>query len=264
MGKIVIGTWGLSGDYGNVKLKIIQEVLEYCYSKGLKEYDTAPSYGNGFAEFCLGNVFKDKNVLINTKIGNVPFIGKCFNVEILKKSFRQSLKRLKRGSVHILFLHNPRGINNYDDILSWLDMLKKEGKIKFSGICLPRNWDYSSEVDLKKFDVIQDDANLLDRNFEKKNYFSKIFYGRSPLASGILSGSLTASTTFPKEDHRSQWLKGERLKQVLSQIKKLNIKGDLASAAREFALKHPKIDKAIFGVKNLKHVKDLLKSKENI
>lgn len=259
--KIIIGTWGLSGDYGNVKLKTIQDVLEYSYSKGIKEYDTAPSYGNGFAEFCLGNVFKDKeNILINTKIGNISFIGKCFDIEAIKESFNQSLKRLKKDSVNILFLHNPRGINNYDEILSWMNILKKEGKIKFSGICLARDRDYSSEVDLRRFDVIQDDANLLDRNFEKKNYFSKTFYGRSPLASGILSGYLTTSTTFPEEDHRSGWLKGERLKEVLTQIKELNIKGNLADAARKFVLNHPKIDKVIFGVKNTKHVTDLLES----
>jgi aryl-alcohol dehydrogenase-like predicted oxidoreductase len=259
--KIVIGTWGLSGDYGNVKLKIIQDVLEYSYSKGIKEYDTAPSYGNGFAEFCLGNVFKGKeDILINTKIGNIPFTGKCFDTEAVKESFNQSLKRLKRDSINILFLHNPRGIDNYGEIFSWMDVLKKEEKIKLSGICLARDWDYSSEVDLKKFDVIQDDANIIDRNFEKKNYFSKVFYGRSPLASGILSGSLTASTTFPEEDHRSQWLKGERLKEVLAQIEKLNIKGNLAEAARQFVLDHPKIDKVIFGVKNMKHVKEMLES----
>jgi aryl-alcohol dehydrogenase-like predicted oxidoreductase len=257
--KIVIGTWGLSGDYGNVKLKTIQDVLEYSYSKGIKEYDTAPSYGNGFAEFCLGNVFIDKDdVLINTKIGNIPFTGKCFDIEAVKESFNQSLKRLKRDYIHILFLHNPRGINNYKELLLWIDLLKKEGKIKLSGICLARDWDYSSEVDLKRFDVIQDDANLLDRNFEKKNYFSKIFYGRSPLASGILSGSLTVSATFPKEDHRSGWLKGERLKEVLAQIRELNIKDSLPAAAREFVLNHPRIDKVIFGVKNMKHIKDLV------
>ena len=129
-----------------------------------------------------------------------------------------------------------------------------------SGICLARDWDYSSEVDLKRFDIIQDDANLLDRNFENKNYYSKQFYGRSPLASGTLSGSLSSSTIFQKEDHRSQWLKGERLSEVLAQIEALNIKGDLATAAREFVLKHPKIDKVIFGVKNIRHIKELLKS----
>lgn len=264
MNKIVIGTWGLSGDYGNVGLKTIQDVLEYSYSKGMREYDTAPSYGNGFAEFCLGNIFKDTDdILINTKIGNVPFVGKCFDTEAVKESFNQSLKRLKRDSIYILFLHNPRGINNYDEILSWMGELKEEGKIRLSGICLARDWDYSREVDLEQFDVIQDDANLLDRSFEEKNYYSKIFYGRSPLASGILSGTLTVSTTFPEEDHRSGWLKEDRLREVLAQIEKLNIKGNLAKAARKFVLDHPKIDKVIFGIKNIEQVKDLLEFQNN-
>jgi len=260
MSKIVIGTWGLSGDYGNVQPGTIQKVLEYSYSSGIKEYDTAPSYGNGFAEFCLGFVFKDNDVLINTKIGNIPFFGKCFELDALKKSFEQSLIRLKRDSIYILFLHNPRGIDNYDAILSWMNGLKKEGRITYTGICLARGWDYATETDIKCFDVIQDDANLLDRSFELRNYKPSLFYARSPLASGILSGSLSASATFEKEDHRSQWLKGERLQGILSQIKELGIKEDLPTAARKFVLNHPKIDKAIFGVKKLEHVKSLLES----
>ena len=258
MSKIILGTWGLSGDYGNVSLETIQEVLEYGYLAGIMEYDTAPSYGNGFAEFCLGVVFKDKDVLINTKIGNVPFLGKCFELESLKESFRQSMIRLKRDSVHALFLHNPRSLDNYDELLSWMNSLKKENKIKYTGICLARGWDYSKETDIKSFDIIQDDANLLERAFETGDYRPCVFYARSPLASGILSGSLSQSSVFEKEDHRSQWLRGERLAEVLGQINALNIKNNLASEARKFVLTHKKIDKVIFGIKNIKQLKDLL------
>jgi aryl-alcohol dehydrogenase-like predicted oxidoreductase len=260
MSKIVIGTWGLSGDYGVVQPKIVQEILEFCYSSGIKEYDTAPNYGNGFAEFFLGFIFKNKDVLVNTKIGNLPFFGKCFEINELKESFRQSLLRLRRENINILFLHNPRGIDNYEAILAWMNDLKQEGKIKYSGICLARGWDYSSEIDIKNFDVIQDDANLIDRTFETKDFKPNLFYARSPLASGILSGSLSSCSAFEKDDHRSEWLKGARLKEVLTQIEKLNIKEDLATAARNFILNHPKVDKAIFGIKNLQHAKELLQS----
>ena len=37
--KIVIGTWPLSGDYGNVSLNEIQQNLEFCYKNDLKEFD---------------------------------------------------------------------------------------------------------------------------------------------------------------------------------------------------------------------------------
>ena len=93
--KIIIGTWPLSGDYGNIDLNQIQQSLEFCYENGLKEFDTAPNYGNGFMEFCLGKVFQQNpNVQINTKVGNLPFGGKNFDVEALKKSFNESLTML--------------------------------------------------------------------------------------------------------------------------------------------------------------------------
>ena len=104
--KVVIGTWPLSGDYGEVDLKTVQKTLECCYYNNLKEFDTAPSYGNGFIEFCIGKVLgKKSDVLINTKIGNTPFHGKSFKVINLKSSLEQSLKRLSVDSLNILFLH---------------------------------------------------------------------------------------------------------------------------------------------------------------
>ena len=49
-----------------------------------------------------GNVmwqFDLKKIKINTKFGNFPFEGKNFNLDYLKKSFDQSLKRLKKNKI---------------------------------------------------------------------------------------------------------------------------------------------------------------------
>ena len=65
--KIIIGTWPLSGDYGKIEFEKIKNVLEYCYQNGIREFDTAPNYGNGSIERNLGQIFGDKDeVLINT------------------------------------------------------------------------------------------------------------------------------------------------------------------------------------------------------
>lgn len=266
--KVVIGTWPLSGDYSLVDLKTVQETLEHCYDSGLKEFDTAPGYGNGFIEFCLGKVFHDKDdVLINTKAGALPFGGKSFKIEGLNESFKQSLKRLSRDSINILFLHNPRDeIEDYRAVLDFLDKLKSEGKIKYSGISLAKNYDYSKKVDLAEFDVVQDDANLLAMKFLKMNLPSKTkFMARSPLASGILSGNMTPETIFPPDDHRSEWLKGERLVSLLKRVDMIKQLSDvpLPSLARRFLLKSSKIDKIIFGVKRPCHVDDILADLKN-
>ena len=261
--KVVIGTWPLSGDYGSVNIDEIQKNLEFCYKNGFKEFDTAPNYGDGFMEFCLGRIFHEKtDVRINTKIGNLPFGGKNFDMKKLKNSFNESLKRLKRKSICTLFLHNPRNdILNYDEILNFMEGLKKENIIEFVGLSKAKGFDYDSVVDLNRFDVIQDDVNLLYLDSISKQKPTKaIFMARSPLASGLLSGKITKNTKFTNDDHRHLWLKEERLESLLRRIDviKKNSEIDLPTLAMKFVLNLENVDKVIFGVKKIEHVKKIL------
>ena len=129
--KVVIGTWPLSGDLGNVDKSNAYLTLEYCAKVGFTEFDTAPSYGGGFMETCLGDLFgDDKNILINTKCGNSNKNKKDFNNIALKKSLDDSLRRLRRSSIHILFLHNPR--EELSDLTPAIQFFNTEKKtIKF-------------------------------------------------------------------------------------------------------------------------------------
>ncbi len=268
---VVIGTWPLSGDYGLVGLKTIQETLEHCYNSGFKEFDTAPGYGEGFMEFCLGNVFHEReDVLINTKIGVAAFKQKSFELKNLQESFEQSLKRISKDSINVLFLHNPRDeVRDFAPILEFMDRLKSEGKIRQKGISIARNYDYGKKVDLSEFDVIQDDANLLAMNFLKIKYPKNTkFMARSPLANGLLFGNITINSDFPKEDQRSEWLKGKRLVSILKRVEALKKIGkenriELPSLARRFLLNNKKIDKIIFGVKKTSHVGDIIRDLNN-
>jgi len=261
--KIIIGTWPLSGDYGTINLDQVQQSLEFCYNNGLKEFDTAPNYGNGFMEFCLGKVFQQNlDVEINTKVGNLPFGGKNFDVESLKKSFNESLKRLKRKSINTLFLHNPRNdILDYDKIIDFMEKLKNENIIKNIGLSKAKNFDYDDLVDLNRFDAIQEDVNLLYLEpINKIKKIKSIFMARSPLASGLLSGKITKDTKFSNDDHRNSWLKEERLKSLLKRIDiiKQNSDMELNSLAIKFLLNLESIDKIIFGIKKIEHIKNIM------
>jgi len=261
--KIVIGTWPLSGDYGKVDLRTVQGTLESCYENNFKEFDTAPSYGNGFIEFCIGKVLGNKgDVLINTKVGNMPFNEKSFEVRNMKNSFEQSLKRLSVDFVNILFLHNPRNdIEDYEGMLELMNTLKQEGKIKHKGISLAKNYEYKEEF-LKEFEVIQDDGNLLDMRFLNLELPSSAkFMARSPLASGLLSGKINKNSVFSTDDHRSGWLKGERLESIMKRVDKINEVCDfeLVDLAKRFVLSNGKIEKAVFGVKKPEHVVSIVK-----
>jgi aryl-alcohol dehydrogenase-like predicted oxidoreductase len=264
MNKIIIGTWPLSGDYGRVSLKSIEDILHKSVESNFFHFDTAPSYGNGFSEFILGKFFaEDDNVLIDTKIGNTPFYGKSFDLDNVKRSFDQSLVRLNRNSINTLYLHNPRiSESQYNELINYALSLKKDKVINNIGISLAKDMDYSSHL-LDKFDVIQDDLNLLTLSLlNRKVSGGTSLVARSPLASGILSGKITNKTIFSVDDHRSSWLKEERLNSILKRINIIQKEFpdiSLIDLAMQFVLCNKKVDKVIFGVKSPNHVTVLRK-----
>lgn len=263
MQKPIIGTWPLSGDFGHVPLDVVQKTLATCWDNGFREYDTAPNYGNGFVEFSLGKVFHKKpDALFNSKVGNRPFEGKSFAVTDLQKSVEHSLRRLETDCLNVLFLHNPRTeITDYEPYLEMMSALKKAGKIRFSGISLAKGYAYPDNV-IERFDVVQDDVNLLYMDPLFRPYTGKVrLMARSPLASGILGGHITEFSEFAADDQRSQWLKGDRLKSI---VKRLNIIKKtsplpLDQTARRFLLGDVRVNNIIFGVKRPEHVTALAK-----
>ncbi len=260
LSKVIVGTWPLSGDFGKVSLCEVEQCLLKAYNAGIEEFDVAPNYGKSFMEIAVGKVFQGEEVLINTKAGNLPYGGKSFSPGDLRKSLDESLIRLKRDQVNVFYLHNPRNeITNYDPILNMFSDLKKEGKITYSGISLAKNFSYPEEV-LEAVDFIQEDINLLQMDIlENKKLHGKLV-ARSPLASGILGGHICSSTVFPPDDHRSGWLKGDRLKSILKRVQSLQEISDISidKLARRFLLANTAIHKVIFGVKRIEHIEPIV------
>ena len=264
--KVVIGTWPLSGDLGHVDKRNAYKILEYCAKVGFTEFDTAPNYGQGFVESCLGDVFgNDNDILINTKCGNSVNNIKDFGRTALCESLESSIRRLQRDSVHNLFLHNPRAeLNDYEPVFDFFQREKNSGRITYGGLSAAKNYNYKLSQ-YKQMDALQDDANLLSLDgmlhYKTENH---CFYARSPLATGILSGKMTNKTTFSSNDYRSTWLKGNRLKSIIKRVEVIRslTKIELPSLARRFMLQFKKVDKVIFGLKSIQHVDDLVKDIE--
>ena len=195
----------------------------------------------------------------------MPFKNKSFIVDDLKLSLDQSLKRLSMDSLNVLFLHNPRDdLDNHEAVLEFMTQLKKDGVINYKGISLAKNYNYDPSF-LNEFDIIQDDGNLLDMRFLNLKLPKEVkFMARSPLASGILSGKINKDSIFPFDDHRSGWLKGERLDSIMRRVDKINEVSNLKliDLAKFFILSNEKIDKVIFGVKSVSHIDSIIKHDE--
>ena len=129
---------------------------------------------------------------------------------------------------------------------------------------MAKNYSYPKEF-IKEFDFIQDDGNLLDMRFLNLDLpRSTKFMARSPLASGILSGKININSIFELNDHRSGWLKDERLKSIMKRFDKIDkiSNFEVIDLAKRFVLSNKKINKVIFGIKNIKHVESILNSSE--
>ena len=167
--KVIIGTWPLSGDLGFTDLKTVSETLAACISNGLYSFDTAPNYGNGFAESCLGALNNNSsNLIFYTKFGSTLNGDKDYSDNSLISSLNGSLRRLRTERIEAVFLHNPRG-NEYDyhrhkELFAFL---KEKELIKFSGLSAAKGEVYKSS-EISWFDNIMDDFNLLYLSNAKK------------------------------------------------------------------------------------------------
>jgi aryl-alcohol dehydrogenase-like predicted oxidoreductase len=97
------------------------------------------------------------------------------------------------------------------------------------------------------------------------NNFKKILAIRSPFANGILTTNFSNIVRFSKNDQRYSWLYGRRLKTISKQKKILESLTDLKieSLATNFVFSFSFVDKAIFGIRTIKHMNDLLKNIKN-
>ena len=123
---------------------------------------------------------------------------------------------------------------------------------------MPKNFELNNKI-LNHFDVIQDDASLLATNFTNYSLKKKQkFHGRSPFANGILTGSINKK--FRKDDHRNDWLSSIMRRKIINlSIKRIKELSDysLMDLAFKFVNFQSNINKNIFGVKNINHIKNL-------
>ena len=259
--RIVLGTWPLSGDYGNVSLSQVDKTLEAAHDAGIREFDVAPNYGNGFMEFALGKHFSGKSLKVNTKFGNLPFRGKSFDLADMDRSIDESLKRLNQAAINVLFLHNPRDdFMAGDKELAFLESVKTSGRAKKIGLSRAKSHQYPDEL-MSVVDAIQDDCNVLT-GLPESSQKNHAFYARSPLANGLLAGKISRKSEFSPDDHRSGWLRGERLDSLLKRVEKLSScfpDLDLIEIAIKFVFSEPGCERVIFGCKSPKHVQSLTK-----
>jgi predicted aldo/keto reductase-like oxidoreductase len=126
----------------------LPELVKRSYEKGIRYFDTSAYYQRGKNEEMIGDVIKQlnarKEVIIATKV-YIPHELRSMSPEHAKayylKTAEESLKRLQTDYVDILHSHSVNELTwlNNPGILEALQLLKKQGKIRFIGFSTHMN-----------------------------------------------------------------------------------------------------------------------------
>ena len=169
-------------------------------SKGGRELDTAYVYNGGITERYLGEILPQLNPSsyeIATKV-HPRITGKLDRATIMME-FTESLCRMKRDSVDLLYFHFPDGKTPIEEALETVAELHQQGKLKELGLSNYPAWQVvdiaykCDEIGCPRPTVYQGMYNALCRNVDPELFpairsLGMRFYAFNPLAGGLLTG----------------------------------------------------------------------------
>ncbi|WP_053977257.1 aldo/keto reductase [Mangrovimonas xylaniphaga] len=211
--EIGLGTWQIGADWGKqFSTDKALDILNTAVENGITFFDTADVYGNGQSETFIGEFLRqtDKDIKVATKFGRGGDVYPAsYTKDAMRKAIEHSLHRLGVDALDLLQLHCIPTIEmQKGDVFDWLRDFKSEGLIKTFGasvesveeglLCLEQEGLQSLQVIFNIFR--QKLVNELLPQAEAKEVGIIV---RLPLASGLLAGKFTKTTTFNKEDHRN-------------------------------------------------------------
>jgi aryl-alcohol dehydrogenase-like predicted oxidoreductase len=181
-----------------------RSISAHAREHGVNFIDTADVYSTGKSETMLGELLRGQrhDWIIATKIGNKmsdrPNESQYSRAWMLREC-EDSLQRLFTDYVDIYYLHRDFNGMDLEEPLRAIDMLLREGKIRYWGVSNFRGWRIAEMVNLARQMnmpgpvVCQPYYNLLNRQPEVEVLPACAHHGigvvpYSPIARGVLSG----------------------------------------------------------------------------
>ena len=181
-------------------LEASRTMVNAFLATGGRELDTAYVYNNGTTESYLGEILPGLNPSdfeIATKVH--PRITGKLDRETILMEFAESLKRMNRDKVDLLYFHFPDGKTPIEEALETVAELHAQGRVGEFGLSNYPAWQVvdiaykCDKIGCPRPTVYQGMYNALCRNVEPE-LFSAIrslgmrFYAFNPLAGGMLTG----------------------------------------------------------------------------
>ena len=195
------GAFGMVGDHG---VPEAQRVVDLCIDHGVNLFDTANMYSAGRSEEILGEVLAGRRdrVLVSSKVrmpmGDGPNDQGCSRHHIIAQC-ELSLKRLRTDHIDIYHIHEWDGMTPVEEMVSALDTLVMQGKVRYLGCSNFSAWQVmkalgaADRAGQTRFATQQIHYTLEAREAEYELLPLSVDQGLgvtvwSPLAAGLLTG----------------------------------------------------------------------------
>jgi aryl-alcohol dehydrogenase-like predicted oxidoreductase len=213
------GCMGLSSAYGPPTprpdgVKIIRTAFE----QGVTLFDTAEAYGPFANEELVGEAvapFRDQ-VVVATKFGfdidpktGQRRSGLNSRPEHIREAVEAMLKRLKTGTIDLLYQHRVDPAVAIEDVAGAVKELIAAGKIKHFGLSEAGAKTIRRAHSVQRVTAVQSEYSLWTRDVEQNDALRTCeelgigFVPFSPLGAGFLTGKIDTNTKFDATDFRN-------------------------------------------------------------
>ncbi len=270
--RLVYGTSGLGGVWGEVDAQESIDCLLYAFENGISSLDTSPSYSN--SELYVGKAlqqWKGNRPFISTKVGRLQSASAFdasldYSPEGMKKSVLRSLDLLGVESVDLLFLHEPQWapLDKIDEILDTLQSFKAEGYTKMLGIGGNPSVEFRPYIKGNIFEVVStfcrmDACNLAAFEEEIAIYQKEniAVYAASALHFSLLGNRFDTYTQTPPTD--TEYITEKEIRnaiQVNDIAKKYNI--PLATLAQRYLFSIAEATRVVMGARKISQIQSTI------
>ena len=214
--EIGMGCMGFSHGYGQIPAEDYSiEAIQKAHDFGCTFFDTAEAYGPnlepqnfGHNEKLVGKAIKNfrKNIVLATKLHIPTEEAKTDGVYVtIRRHLEASLERLQTDYVDLYYLHRINPDFAVEDVAAAMSKLIDAGLIRGWGLSqIPRDILQRAHT-VTPLTAVQSIYSMVERSVEAEiipycleNRIG--FVAFSPIASGFLSGKVTAATQFEKID----------------------------------------------------------------
>lgn len=214
------GAWAIGGAWGDVSDEDALGALHAAADAGVTFIDTADVYGDGRSERLIARFRHERpevEMVVATKAGRRlnPHVAEGYTLENLEAFVDRSLANLAVDTLDLVQLHCPPGeAYRRPEMFEAMNRLIEKGKTRYYGVSVETIEEAMTAIQIPEVATIQIIFNAF-RMRPAETFFSAAvernvgIIARVPLASGLLTGKMTAQTAFSPDDHRSYNRHGE-------------------------------------------------------